>query len=147
VSDFPDFFFKYVMSTYIKSTRNANNVKGVDEMATWKTVRTIPIPIGDLTLGQNAALAWVNGQPVIIVREKIDEYQDVTDECSVVFRKSKSSDGYYCAIQHNGKDVLALGIHDISKAVAMRDGVRQGYRLTKAPGAHVSFRVQKLSRD
>lgn len=67
--------------------------------------------------------------------------RDVTAECSVDIQKSQHTDGFYCHIRHNGNSVVALGVDDSSKCI-----VKRGYRIEKANGATVSFKIFRSNR-
>ncbi len=81
--------------------------------------------------------AGANGE-YEVVRKAAD--RDVTEECFAELRKSAHSDGFYVAVVHGDKTVLALGLDGNSKHILR---VRS-YRMVKADGSVVSFRVKKL---
>ena len=76
------------------------------------------------------------GNTILVLERLIPEEVDITQELTVKLTKSHLSDGYYCDIRHGDKSVMVLGIPEASKGI-----VREVYRLAKAEGAEVSFRV------
>lgn len=64
--------------------------------------------------------------------------RDITSECTVELVQSHHSDGYYCSVLHDGKSILALGVDEASKCL-----LKPHYRIKKAYGATVSFRILK----
>lgn len=87
-------------------------------------------------LGKNERIS-VTPEGEIVVERLVVE-RDVTAECTAELRKSKQCDGYYVAIKHEGKCIVALGLDDISKFIIRSNG----YTLEKTPEGHVSFRVK-----
>ncbi len=89
-----------------------------------------------LRLGKNERIS-VTPEGEIVVEREVQE-RDVTAECTAELRKSKQCDGYYVAIKHGDKCIVALGLDDISKFIIRTNG----YTLEKTPEGHVSFRVK-----
>jgi hypothetical protein len=88
-----------------------------------------------LKLRKDERVVLLNGE-VVVERKAIE--RDVTDECTAEIRKSKSSEGYYIALVHEGKAIIAFGLDENSKYIIRSNG----YRLEKSPDGHVSFRIK-----
>ena len=100
-----------------------------------------------IKLGPKDVARWT-GNEVVIERYDLKPCEplpsreiDVTDECSVELRESKSSGGHYVGILHGDLLLFALGVDDKSKVIPLRES--RGYRLEHVQGAVVSFRVTK----
>lgn len=78
----------------------------------------------------------ISGRTLII--EELVTDPDITDQLSVKLVRSKHSKGYYCSIEHNGVNIMALGIGNGSKC-----RMKMGYKLQRATGASLSFSVTK----
>lgn len=102
-------------------------------MTMWKEVAMVD------TKGKEARTRIVirDGRPVVVVEVR-EEDLNVTPECTTALVQSQHSGGYYCSIFHNGKSILALGVDEASKCF-----MKKGYRIEKARGASVSFRILK----
>ena len=81
-----------------------------------------------------------DGGSYTVVEVYMRNEEDVTAECTAELKQSHHTQGYYCNILHNGRSILALGIDDASKCQ-----LRQHYRIEKAEGATVSFKILKNS--
>ena len=66
--------------------------------------------------------------------------EDVTAECRVQLRRSKTSGGYYVGICHGYKMLVGLGVDEKSKVIPFQSNQ---YHIEPAPGATVSFRVTR----
>jgi len=87
-----------------------------------------------LRVSENERVSVQHGEVVV---ERLIVDRDVTEECRVELRKSKSSSGYYVGIIHDGRCVIALGVDELSKHIPRSNG----YRIEKSPDSRVSFRV------
>lgn len=99
----------------------------------WKEVGRVVIG-GDVT--RIRLCDGPGSQQTVVLEQKVTN--DITDQLTVELVKSGSSDGYYCAIKHEGVTVVCLGVDEASSC-----RVSRGYRIKKAKGASVSFRVTK----
>jgi hypothetical protein len=88
-----------------------------------------------LRVGKGERVAIRDGE-VVVERQTVE--RDVTDQCTAELRKSATSDGYYVAINHNGKCIIALGVDENSKFLFRSNG----YTMERAKGGHVSFQVK-----
>ena len=103
----------------------------------WKEIKRVPI--SPSPEGQRTTIVSDKGELFLSYQEKVPTEQDITKECTVEFTQSRHSGGYYCNIMHDGKSVVALGVDDTSRST-----IKSGYRMVKAPGATVSFRIVKV---
>lgn len=109
-------------------------------MGKWKEIAKInSLPSTDTRLRAREVVDK-NGKPYLAVEIYEDSSVDVTEECTAELVRSQHSGGFYCSIIHDDKSIIALGIDDASKCI-----VQRGYKLVKADGAVVSFRVIKES--
>ncbi len=110
----------------------SRNEQRTDAGGTWKTVRRTGFYLG------KDERAYIRGNKLVV--ERFFKEQDLSDECTAELVKSKHSSGYYVALRYRGKTIVALGIGEAHKALIMENG----FRIVKAEGAEVSFRVKKV---
>ena len=82
---------------------------------------------------------WIHKAHVMPIKKE-PGYLDITNECRTELRKSGHSEGYYSAIMHNSTLVAALGYGRLTPI-----NIKKGYKIEKAKGAVISFRVYKKS--
>ena len=103
----------------------------------WEKVMYPRIPAG---AGFDYRARVENGQVIVEVKKSTrSKPKDITSECVPILVKSGHSDGYYVALQHKGKNIIALGVDDKSASLALSG--RRKYRMVKANGAVVSFNI------
>lgn len=71
-----------------------------------------------------------------------EEWQDITEECSTVLVKSRSSSGYYIAIQYSGTTIGRVGFEGVGSILAATIE-KKGFQIKPCPDAHISFRIFK----
>lgn len=78
----------------------------------------------------------IQGNEVVV--SKKSEWEDVTDECTLDFRRSCHNSGRYITVNHEDKKVAVIGYHGIC--------AQRGFRAEIPPGASVSFRILKKNK-
>lgn len=107
-------------------------------MERWKEVARIDSRVDPHSRLRIRRINMPSGKNYAVVEAFEKREEDITSQCTVALVQSHHSDGFYCSIFHNGKSILALGIDEASKCL-----LKPHYRIVKAKGASVSFRVLK----
>ncbi len=113
----------------------------------WKIISSIPIPSVSQLFGEGGIRTRVEGN--CIIQEKwIPEDEDITRLFTPVLVKSKSTLGYYVALEKAGKRHYVLGLGTGLRCQTVSGSEQDGTQITmeKAPNASVSFNIKRKVR-
>jgi hypothetical protein len=119
-----------VTQAHNEEVQNRMRSKKENIMERWDLVKRT-----GLKVGKNERIALRDGE--VVIERQVSE-RDVTGECTVELRRSKSSSGYYVSIIHEGRSIIALGVDENSKFLIRNNG----YTVESSPDGHVSFRIK-----
>lgn len=107
-------------------------------MGKWKEVAKIDLMVNPTEKLRTRRIFRLDGKNYTAVEVYERGEEDITPQCTVALVQSHHSEGFYCSIFHNGESILALGIDEASKCL-----LKPHYRIVKAKGAAISFRILK----